>query len=114
MFGTISLADAAVFATIAATVIAILKGGAHGAAAKTEVAKTASAVSISGSIVDAMEFGNYVKALDKLAIAMNRHADALDRQHEVKHTNALEELAEKIYNMGSRMELKRPQPRPHR
>jgi hypothetical protein len=34
--------------------------------------------------------------LDKLAIAMNGHAAALNRQHQVKITNALEELADKV------------------
>jgi uncharacterized protein (DUF488 family) len=49
-----------------------------------------------GGIVEASKFGDYFKVLDKLAIAMNGHAAALNRQHQVKITNALEELADKV------------------
>lgn len=51
---------------------------------------------MASAIVDANQFSDYVKVRDKLAIALLRHAEALQRQHEVRQTNALEELAEKI------------------
>ncbi|MDR6659768.1 hypothetical protein J2W51_002338 [Tardiphaga robiniae] len=38
---------------------------------------------------------------DKLTIALLRRAEALERQHELRHTNALEELAVKIVNLRS-------------
>jgi hypothetical protein len=66
-------------------------------------------VGMAGGIVDANQFSDYVKVGDKLAIALLRHAEALERQHEVRHTNALEELAEKIDSLrNERAE------RPHR
>jgi hypothetical protein len=72
-------------------------------------------VGMAGGIVDANQFSDYVKVGDKLAIALLRHAEALERQHEVRHTNALEELAEKIDSLRNeraerphRREKKRP------
>lgn len=53
-------------------------------------------VNIATGIVEANQFADYMKVLDKLAIALKGHAEPLDRQHQVKFTNALEELAEKV------------------
>jgi hypothetical protein len=39
---------------------------------------------------------SWIRVRDKLAKAIGKHADAISRSHEVKHTNALEDLAEKI------------------
>jgi hypothetical protein len=57
-------------------------------------------VGIAGGIVDANQFSDYVKVGDKLAIALHRHAEALEKLREVRHTNKLEELAEKIETSG--------------
>lgn len=107
----LSIPDAIAIGTIIAAMLAARFGGKQGEAAKQDAIKAAAGVSIAGSIVDAAEFGNYIKAIDKLAIAMDRHADALDRQHEVKHTNALEALAEKVDEVRAKMEPRRPKPR---
>jgi hypothetical protein len=92
----LSVPDAIAIGTILAAVLAARFGGRQGEVAKQEAIRSAAAVSIGGTLVDAMQFGDYVKTLEKLAIAMATHADALNRQHEIKHTNALEELAAKI------------------
>lgn len=88
--------DAIAFGMMLLAVIAALKGLNQGEAAKKQQIAAASYVSIAGGVVDANQFADYMKAFDKMAIALNRHADALDRQHEIKHTNALEKLAQKV------------------
>ena len=92
----ITLADAAVVCTIAATIVAIMRGQSQGEAAKKQAVQQAPFVGIAGSIVEANQFSDYIKTMDKLAIAIVGHTAALNRQHEVKTTNALEDLAEKI------------------
>jgi hypothetical protein len=95
MFG-ITTPDAIALGMMLIAVVAMLKGGSSGQAAKERALQSASMVGIAGGIVEANQFSDYMKVLDKLAIALTCHAAALDRQHEVKHTNALEELAERI------------------
>jgi hypothetical protein len=95
MFG-ITTPDAIALGMLLIAAVAMLKGSNSGAAAKEKAVRDATMVGIAGGIVQADQFSDYVKVLDKLSIAMTGHAAALDRQHEVKHTNALEELAEKI------------------
>lgn len=92
----LTIPDAIAIGTILAAIIAARVGGRQGEAAKQEAIRSAVGISIGGTLVDALQFGDYIKTLDKLAIAMVKHAEALDRQHEVKHTNALEELAARI------------------
>lgn len=77
----------------------MLKGSNSGAAAKEKATRDATMVDIAGGIIDANQFSDYMKVGDKLAIALHRHAQALEKQHEVRHANALEELAEKIDNL---------------
>jgi len=95
MFG-ITTPDAIALGMMLIAVVAMLKGSNSGAAAKEKAVRDATMVGIAGGIVDANQFADYMKVGDKLAIALLRHAEALEKQHEVRHTNALEELAEKI------------------
>jgi hypothetical protein len=97
----ITTADAVLVGTLIVAVLAAWRGATQGDSAKRQSVQTASMVSIAGGIIDANQFEDYVKVADKLAIAINKHADALNRQHDVKHTNALEELAEKIDDLRS-------------
>lgn len=92
----ITIPDAVLIGTLIVSLLVAWRGGQRGSTAKEQAVHSAPFVSIAGGIVEANQFGDYVKALDKLAIAMIGHAAALDRQHEVRHTNALEALAEKI------------------
>ena len=92
----ITTPDAIAFGTLILACLAAWRGTTAGVAAKDSATKAAPFVSIAGSIVEANQFGDYIKALDKLAIAMTGHTAALNRQHDVKTTNALEDLAEKI------------------
>lgn len=98
MFG-ITTPDAIALGMLLIAAVAMLKGSNSGAAAKEKATRDAAMVGIAGGIVDANQFSDYVKVGDKLAIALHRHAEALEKQHEVRHTNALEELAEKIDNL---------------
>lgn len=95
MFG-ITTPDAIALGMMLIAAVAMLRGSSSGQAAKERAVHSAAMVGIAGGIVDANQFSDYVKVGDKLAIALHRHAEALERQHEVRHTNALEELAEKI------------------
>lgn len=95
MFG-ITTPDAIALGMMLIAVVAMLKGSNSGAAAKEKAVRDATMVGIAGGIVDANQFSDYVKVGDKLAIALHRHAEALEKQHEVRHTNALEELADKV------------------
>lgn len=95
MFG-ITTPEAIAFGTLVLGIVAMLKGSASGVAAKEKAVRDAPMVNIATGIVEANQFADYMKAIDKLAIALQCHADAMNRQHEVKHTNALEELADKI------------------
>lgn len=95
MFG-ITTPEAIAFGTLVLGIVAMLKGSASGAAAKEKSVRDAPMVNIATGIVEANQFSDYIKVQDKLAIAIDKHADAINRSHEVKHTNALEELAEKI------------------
>lgn len=108
MFG-ITTPDAIALGMMLIAAVAMLKGGNSGAAAKEKANRDASMVGIAGGIVDANQFSDYVKVGDKLAIALNRHAEALEKQHEVRHTNRLEELADKIDSL--RNERAEPPPR---
>ncbi|MCG6204213.1 hypothetical protein LPW26_06170 [Rhodopseudomonas sp. HC1] len=92
----ITTPDAIAFGMMVLAALAAWRGVSQGDAAKTRAVQSAPFVSIAGTIVEANQFGDYIKVLDKLAIAMNCHAAALDRQHDVKTTNALEDLANKI------------------
>lgn len=92
----ITLADAAVFCTIAGAIVAMVRGTSQGDSAKKQAVNSAPMVNIATGIVEANQFADYMRAIDKLAIALSNHAAAMDRQHEVKHTNALERLAEKV------------------
>ncbi|SFM00954.1 hypothetical protein SAMN03159423_4894 [Bradyrhizobium sp. NFR13] len=92
----ITLADAAVFCTIAGAIVAMVRGTSQGDSAKKQAIQSAPMVNIATGIVEANQFADYMKVLDKLAIALKGHAEALDRQHQVKFTNALEELADKV------------------
>lgn len=92
----ITTPDAIAFGMMVLAALAAWRGSRQGEAAKTDAVKAAPFVSIAGSIVDANQFSDWIKAVDKMAIAMDRHAHALDRQHEVKTTNALEDLARKV------------------
>ena len=92
----ITTADAVLVGTLIVAILAAWRGSTQGESAKKQAIQSAPMVGIAGGIVDANQFADYVKVGDKLAIALDKHADALNRQHEVKHTNALEELAEKI------------------
>jgi hypothetical protein len=57
-------------------------------------------VNIVTGIVNANEFDDYVKVADKLAIAVDKQACALDRQHDVKRTNALEKFQRRSTSFG--------------
>jgi uncharacterized membrane protein len=92
----ITLADAAVFCTIAGAIVAMVRGTSQGDSAKKQAVQSAPMVNIATGIVEANQFADYMKVLDKLAIALTGHAAALDRQHQVKFTNALEELASRV------------------
>ncbi len=92
----ITTPDAIAFGMMILAALAAWRGTKQGDAAKTEAVKSAQLVSIAGAIVDANQFADWIKAVDKMAIAMLTHAEALNKQHEVKTTNALEALAEKI------------------
>ena len=96
----ITVPDAIAIGTLVLACLAAYRGTTAGTSAKEQAVKAAPYVGLSngiaGSIVDANQFGDYIKAIDKLAIAMTGHTAALNRQHEVKTTNALEELADKI------------------
>lgn len=92
----ITTPDAIAFGMMLLAALAAWRGVSQGDAAKTQAVKSAPFISIAGGIVEANQFGDYVKVLDKLAIAMDRHSAALNRQHEVKTTNALEDLARKV------------------
>lgn len=92
----ITLADAAIFTTIAAAIVAMVRGTAQGDSAKKQAIQSAPMVNIATGIVEANQFADYIKVQDKLAIAIKEHADALNRHHETRFTNALEELAEKV------------------
>ncbi len=92
----ITTADAVLVGTLIVAVLAAWRGSAQGDSAKKQAIQSASMVGIAGGLVDANQFADYVKVGDKLAIALEKHAEALNRQHDVKHTNALEELAERI------------------
>ena len=61
-----------------------------------EPEKAAGLNGIVGGIVDRQQFDDYLKVADKFAIALNKHADALNRQHEVRTTNALEKMADRV------------------
>jgi uncharacterized protein (DUF488 family) len=76
--------------------LAAWRGSKQGDAAKTQAVKAAPFVSIAGSIVEANKFGDYIKTLDKLAIAITGHPATLNKQHDVKVTNALEAMAERV------------------
>lgn len=92
----ITLADAAVFCTIAGAIVAMVRGTSQGDTAKKQAIQSAPMVNIATGIVEANQFADYIKVQDKLAIAIDKHADAITRSHEVKFTNALEELADKV------------------
>lgn len=96
MFGILSTGEGVAIGTLILGIVAMLKGSASGAAAKEKAVRDAPMVNIATGIVEANQFSDYIKVQDKLAIAIDKHADAINRSHEVKHTNALEELAEKI------------------
>ncbi len=76
--------------------LAAWNGSRAGQVAKNNSVSNASMVAIGGGILAAEQFGDWIKCVDKMSIALTRHADAMDRQHDVKHTNALERLAEKV------------------
>lgn len=92
----ITTPDAIAFGMMVLAALAAWRGVNQGDAAKTKAVQAAPFVSIAGGIVDANQFGDYVKAIDKMAIAMHRHADAMNKQHDVRQTNALEGMAERI------------------
>jgi hypothetical protein len=92
----ITLADAAVFCTIAGAIVAMVRGTSQGDSAKKQAIHSAPLVNIATGIVEANQFSDYIKVQDKLAIAIDKHANALNKQHEVKFTNALEELASRV------------------
>ncbi|KZD21352.1 hypothetical protein [Tardiphaga robiniae] len=48
-------------------------------------------------VVEASQFVDFMKVLDKLAIALKGDAEALDRQHQIKFTNALEARRQHLY-----------------
>lgn len=92
----ITIPDAIAFGMMVLSALAAWRGSRQGEAAKTDAVRSAPFVSIAGRIVDANQFSDWIKTVDKMAIAMERHAVALDRQHEVRTTNALEDLARKV------------------
>jgi hypothetical protein len=92
----ITIPDAVLISTLVISLVAVWRGTTQGDAAKKQTIQSAPMVKIATGIVEANQFADYMKVQDKLAIAIDKHADALNRQHEVKHTNALEDLAEKI------------------
>lgn len=92
----ITTPDAIAFGMMVLAALAAWRGVSQGDAAKKQAVSAAPFVNIAGGIVDASQFADYVKVGDKLAIAIDKHADALNKQHEVKFTNALEELASKV------------------
>jgi hypothetical protein len=92
----ITTPDAIAFGMMVLAGLAAWRGTAQGDAAKRQAIHSAPMVNIATGIVEANQFADYMKVLDKLAIALTCHAAAMDRQHEVKHTNALEELADRI------------------
>ena len=95
MFG-ITTPDAIALGMLLIAAVAMLRGSSSGQAAKEKAVRDATMVGIAGGIVDANQFSDYVKVGDKLAIALQRHADALEKQHDVKFTNALEELTSRV------------------
>ncbi len=92
----ITTPDAIAIGTLILACLAAYRGSTAGTTAKTEAIKAAPFVSIAGSIVEANQFSDFMKVLDKGAIAMTELAAAIRLSHEVKHTNALEALAEKV------------------
>jgi hypothetical protein len=92
----ITTPDAIAFGMLVLAGLAAWRGVSQGDAAKKQALQSAPMVNIATGIVEANQFSDYMKAIDKLAIALTHHAAAMDRQHEVKHTNALERLAEKV------------------
>jgi hypothetical protein len=92
----ITTPDAIAFGMMVLAALAAWRGVKQGDTAKVDAVKSAPFVSIAGSIVEANQFGDYIKTLDKLAIALTGHTAALNKQHDVKVTNALEAMAEKI------------------
>lgn len=103
----ITTPDAIAFGMMVLAALAAWRGHVTGNAAKEKAIATAPMISIAGGIVDAMQFADYVKALDKLAIAMFKHAAAIEKTHNQRTTNALEEMADRIDEM-----LQPPQPAP--
>lgn len=95
MFG-ITTPEAIAFGTLVLGIVAMLKGSASGAAAKEKTVRDAPMVNIATGIVEANQFSDYIKVQDKLAIAIDKHADALNKHHDVKFTNALEELTSRV------------------
>ena len=92
----ITTPDAIAFGMMILAALAAWQGSKSGGNRKSQEIKSAPFVSIAGSIVDANQFSDFVKVLDKGAIAMAQLAEAINHSHEVKYTNALEELADKI------------------
>ena len=92
----ITTPDAIAFGMMILAALAAWRGISQGDAAKTRAVQSAPFVGIAGSVVEANQFADYVKVLDKLAIALDRHSAALNLQHQVKTTNALEDLARKV------------------
>jgi hypothetical protein len=92
----ITTADAITLGGLIIGLVTMFRGSSQGQAAKQQAINSAPLVSIAGGIVDANQFADYVKVGDKLAIAIDKHADALNKQHDVKFTNALEELASRV------------------
>jgi hypothetical protein len=92
----ITTPDSIAFGMMLLAALAAWRGINQGEAAKSKAVQAAPFVSIAGSIVDSNQFSDWIKAVDKLAIAITGHTAALNRQHEVKTTNALEDLARKV------------------
>lgn len=92
----ITLPDAIAIGTFLTVLLAAWRGSNQGAAARSQAVHQAPMVNIASGIVEANQFADYMKVQDKLAIAIDRHARALEKQHQVRFTNALEHLTEKV------------------